>query len=186
MRIITGSLKGRRLELPKNLKARPTTDFAKTGLFNVLQNLVEFNGLKVLDLFSGTGSISFEFVSRGAASVTSVDIEPAHCKAIQQNADRLDLKQMRVLRRDVFAFLEAPGTGYDLVFADPPYDMPAAEQLPDIILQNGMLNDGGWFVLEHSSRVSYDEHPHLDQTRKYGSVAFSFFSAGTAETDSEE
>lgn len=175
MRIITGSLKGRRLELPKNLKARPTTDFAKTGLFNVLQNLVEFNGLKVLDLFAGTGSISFEFVSRGASSVTSVDIEPAHCKAIQQNADRLELKQMRVLRRDVFAFLESPGGQYDLVFADPPYDMSGAEQLPDMVLQNGLLSEGGWFVLEHSSRVSYEEHPHWNQTRKYGSVAFSFF-----------
>lgn len=176
MRIITGSLKGRRLELPKNLKARPTTDFAKTGLFNVLQNLVEFNGLKVLDLFAGTGSIGFEFVSRGAASVTSVDVEPAHCKAIQQNADRLELTQMRVLRRDVFTFLEAPGASYDLVFADPPYDMEDAARLPDMVLDNGLLTEGGWFVLEHSSRNSYEEHPCHVQTRKYGSVAFSFFS----------
>lgn len=161
---------------PKNLKARPTTDFAKTGLFNVLNNKVEFDGLRVLDLFAGTGSISFEFVSRGASSVTAIDIETAHCKAIKENADLHKLNQLTVLRRDVFQFLNSSSGKYDVVFADPPFDLEEAKELPALVLSGNLLSEGGVFVLEHSNKVSYEEEPGWTETRKYGSVCFSFFS----------
>lgn len=175
MRIITGFLKGRKMLTPKNLKARPTTDFAKTGLFNVLNNLVEFDGISVLDLFAGTGSISFEFVSRGAAFVTAVDIEAAHCKSIKENADLYSLNQLSVIRRDVFQYLQSANGKYDVIFADPPYDLEEAKQLPDIIMESGLLNEGGFFVLEHGNKTSFEGHPNLFDERKYGSVYFSFF-----------
>lgn len=175
MRIITGFLKGRKMHTPANLKARPTTDFAKTGLFNVLNNLVEFDGLKILDLFAGTGSISLEFVSRGAAAVTAVDIEAAHCKAIQQNADTYGLKQLLVLRRDVFQFIQSSGESYDVIFADPPFDMEQALTLPEMVMQSGLLREGGIFVMEHGTKTLFEDYPHFQETRKYGSVCFSFF-----------
>lgn len=175
MRIITGFLKGRKMITPRNLKARPTTDFAKTGLFNVLNNKVEFDGISVLDLFAGTGSISLEFVSRGVGMVTAVDIEAAHCKAIKENADLYKLNQLSVIRRDVFQFLQSARGKYDIIFADPPYDMEEALQLPDIVMGSGLLNEGGFFVLEHGNKTSFEGHPHLIEERKYGSVCFSFF-----------
>lgn len=176
MRIITGFLKGRKMLLPRNLKARPTTDFAKTGLFNVLNHKVEFDGLKVLDLFAGTGSISLEFVSRGAALVTAVDIEAAHCKAIKENADLYSLNQLTVVRRDVFQFIQSGMGSYDIIFADPPYDLEEAKQLPDLIMASTLLSEGGMFVLEHGNKTSFEGHPFLQEERKYGSVCFSFFS----------
>jgi 16S rRNA (guanine966-N2)-methyltransferase len=175
MRIISGSHRGRQLHPPPNLPVRPTTDFAKEGLFNVLNNLVDFEEIEVLDLFAGTGSISYEFFSRGCKEVVSVDIDPKCIAFINQTAAKIDAANLTAIRSDVFTFLKHPQGTFDLVFADPPYDMENIGQLPGLILNSSLLREDGWLILEHSRRMEFSETPGFYQQRKYGNVNFSLF-----------
>ncbi len=176
MRIISGKYKGRRIVPPTHITARPTTDFAKEGLFNLLNNNVDFEGLNVLDLFAGTGSISLEFLSRGAAAVTSVDMALVQLDFMKRVAKQLQINNWLVMRSDVFTYLKRCKMKYDLVFADPPYQLDAVPLLPDeIFADGGVLTDEGMFVLEHSGNYDFADHAHFVMHRKYGSVNFSFF-----------
>ena len=175
MRIISGTYGGRRLSPPKNITARPTTDFAKESLFNLLNNRIDFEGIDMLDLFAGTGGIGIECVSRGAREVTAVEI--AH---VQQNwiiacCKQLGIRNLSVIRGDVFKFLSACRTKYDLIFADPPYALDRIEELPDLILGQDILKEDGWLVIEHGKDTNFTAHMRHVETRTYGSVHFSFF-----------
>lgn len=175
MRIISGYYKGRRIDLPKNLNLRPTTDMAKESLFNVLNNLLDFDEVDALDLFSGTGSISYELVSRGINSVLAVEQNGQHTRFIESVIRKLEMENMRILRMDVFQFFKTNKRSFDLVFADPPYDMPELETLPDLVFAKELINPEGVFVLEHPKRSSFTEHPNFFNHRNYGNVNFSFF-----------
>jgi 16S rRNA (guanine966-N2)-methyltransferase len=175
MRIITGKFRGRQLHPPVNLPVRPTTDFAKESLFNILNNLVDFESLRVLDLFAGTGSISFEFFSRGSEMVTAIDTDSRCVAFINKTAMEMKAENLEAVREDVFQFLKHPFGQYDLVFADPPYDMEGIGTLPSLVLNSSILNAEGRFILEHSRDHDFSEHPLFDQHRKYGNVNFSFF-----------
>jgi 16S rRNA (guanine966-N2)-methyltransferase len=175
MRIVSGKYRGRRLTPPANLPVRPTTDFAKEGLFNVLNNLVDFEALRVLDLFAGTGSISFEFISRGAVEVTAVDNNFRCTDFIRKTAAVFGADNLKVIKSNAFVVIKhAPG-GYDLIFADPPYDLEGIDLIPGLIMEAGLLAPDGLLVLEHAARYDFSEHPHFDSARHYGSVNFSFF-----------
>ncbi len=175
MRIVGGSLRGRRFDPPKNFGARPTTDFAKEGLFDVLSNYFDFEELTVLDLFSGTGSISLEFASRGARHIDAVEKIYAHQKFIKDSALRLGVTSISVIRQDVFSFISRSTCRYGLIFADPPYDMEDINTLPELILSKDLLDEDGWLVVEHSDRYSFSGLKQLIDHRRYGSVNFSFF-----------
>ena len=175
MRIISGKWKGRRLNPPKNITARPTTDFAKESLFNLLQNRIQIEGSNVLDLFAGTGSISLECASRGAQDVTAVELAHTQQNYIISASKQLGAQNLSVIRGDVFKFISASHTKYDLIFADPPYALDKLPTLPDLIFEHGLLAEEGWFVLEHSANNNFAEHPHFVEERKYGNVHFSFF-----------
>lgn len=182
MRIVSGQLKGRRFSPPDSFKARPTTDFAKENIFNVLNNMVDFEELKVLDLFSGTGSISYEFASRGCMSVTSIEQNFKHQQFIAKTVREFGIQQqVRSLKGDAFKFVEGTSEQYDLIFADPPFDLEEAQKLPDMIMKRGLLRPGGFFILEHSGEGKYNDHPYFLQTRNYGKVNFTFF--GVEETE---
>lgn len=175
MRIISGTYKGKQLLPPSNFKARPTTDFAKEALFNILENNFDIEELTVLDLFSGTGSISFEFASRGAKRITSVEKHPDHFKYIRKMVDELEFHQVSTVRSDAFRVIKNPWESYDLIFADPPYDLEKLETLPEQIFSEKLLLKGGWFILEHPAGMQFNHHRELFDHRKYGSVNFSFF-----------
>lgn len=176
MRIVSGTHRGRRFTPPAGFKARPTTDFAKENLFNVLNNQISFDEIKVLDLFSGTGSISFEFASRGCTDITSVELEFKHHQFIAKTAELLNLKTvMKVVKADAFRFIEKTTGKYDLIFADPPFDLEKAAELPQIIADRQLLNPDGIFILEHSDKKNYQQHPLFIEMRAYGKVNFSFF-----------
>lgn len=176
MRIISGILRGKQIRPPANFKARPTTDFAKESLFNILVHQYDVEEMAVLDLFSGTGSISYEFASRGARSVLAIELSPQHFRFIQQTARDLHLEQLSVIRTDVFNYLKRPTEPFDIIFADPPYDHPRLPEIPDLVLSTDILNDGGIFILEHPGNYSFTAHPRFQQQRKYGGVNLSFFS----------
>lgn len=185
MRIIGGRLKGRNIVPPTGLKARPTTDFAKEGLFNTLDNEFDFSQCRILDLFSGTGSISYEFASRGAVDIYSVEMNPLHSTYIKKNAAALGLKGIQVVRHNVFDFLEICKIDFDIIFADPPYAIEGLSGIPDRIFSvripsseggsSSILREGGLFILEHPSDYSFVGHPHFVKEKKYGNVHFSFF-----------
>ncbi|MBR4312047.1 MAG: RsmD family RNA methyltransferase [Bacteroidaceae bacterium] len=176
MRVISGKYKRRTFEVPRTFKARPTTDFAKENLFNVLTNLIDFEECaNVLDLFAGTGSISLEFVSRGCGRVISVEREPAHHTHIYKIKEQLKEESWIPLRADVFRYIEKCHDTFNLIFADPPYALTRLAELPDLILNKGMLAEGGMFILEHGKDHSFVNHPCFVQERIYGSVHFSFF-----------
>jgi 16S rRNA (guanine(966)-N(2))-methyltransferase RsmD len=178
MRIIGGVLKGLRLNPPKNLPVRPTTDLAKEALFNILLNKIEFQGIKVLDLFSGTGNISLEFASRGAAQVTSVD-RSIHCvNYLKDTARQHQLEQIKTYKADVFKYLQMETEQYDLIFADPPYELNQIPELPKIIFNKNLLLPGGLLIVEHQSMQNLSNHPAFVEQRKYGYVSFSFFEKG--------
>ena len=176
MRIISGILRGKQIRPPGNFKARPTTDFAKESLFNILVHQYNIEEMDVLDLFSGTGSISYEFASRGARSVLAIEMAPLHFKFIQESCRNMDLDQVTVLRADAFRFLKKPIQSFDIIFADPPFDHPGLEELPDLVLGTNILNKPGVFILEHPGNQSFTSQPRFQQLRKYGGVSFSFFS----------
>lgn len=175
MRIISGQLKGRTITPPRNLRARPTTDFAKENLFNVLQNLIDIEECDVLDLFSGTGSISYEFCSRGAQSVTSVEINAVHHNFIRKTAQELGLKNLYAVKANAFLYLKSCPKQFDLVFSDAPYDLEQAEEIIPLVLESQILKEDGIFIFEHSKEKNFSNHPLFWQLRSYGSVQFSFF-----------
>lgn len=176
MRIVGGIHRGRQFHPGKSFKARPTTDRAKESLFNILTNRYDFESLKVLDLFAGTGSISFEFLSRGCDSITSIELDFKHHAFIQSVVQQLNAKnEIRVIKDNAFRFCEQTSEKYDLIFADPPYDHPKFEEVPNLIFDNQLLAEDGLFILEHSKYYDFSNHPELIETRNYGSVHFSFF-----------
>lgn len=175
MRIIGGVLKGLRLNPPKNLPVRPTTDLAKEALFNILQNQIEFDDINVLDLFSGTGNISLEFASRGAKQVTAVD-RSIHCiNYIKDTARQHHLDVIKTYKADIFKYLQLETEQYDLIFADPPYDMNQIPEIPKIIFDKNLLLPGGLLIVEHQSMQNLTNHPAFVEQRKYGHSSFSFF-----------
>ena len=175
MRIIGGSLKGRRFSPPRHFKGRPTTDFGREGLFNLLRSRLELDGLEALDLFAGSGAVSYELASRGAVSVTAIEQDSGACRYIQKQAQDFGLAAIRVVRADVVAFLGRAMTQYELVFADPPYTYPRLETLPDLIWEAGLVAKGGLFILEHGDRRDFSAAEGFVEMRKYGHVHFSFF-----------
>jgi 16S rRNA (guanine966-N2)-methyltransferase len=175
MRIIGGSLRGLRLNPPKNLPVRPTTDLAKEALFNILQNQIAFEDIKVLDLFSGTGNISLEFASRGAEQVVSVDRSIQCVHYLKDMARQHGLGSIKVYKDDVFKYLQHETDQFDLVFADPPYDLNRIPDLPKIIFEKNLLLPGGLLIVEHQSLQNLSNHPAFVEQRKYGHSSFSFF-----------
>lgn len=179
MRIISGKYKGRYIPVPRSFSARPTTDFAREGLFNVLANTYDFNGLVVLDLFAGTGSIGLEFASRGAAQVDMVEINARSVAFLQRTARQLGIENLRVIRSDASKFIRQCRNRYDLVFADPPYELDILPSLPELVLGAEILVETGWFILEHGKKNSFVHHPCFRALRHYGSVHFSIFERGS-------
>lgn len=176
MRIISGKLKGRRFSPPKNFSARPTTDIAKESLFNVLANRIDFEDLKALDLFSGTGSISYELASRECADVTSIELDPKHHAFIKSTIFELNIEsQVIALRADVFRYLKKCSRKFDFIFADPPFTLSSIDQIPDLIFDMELLNEDGLFIIEHSNVNNFASHPHFLEVKNYGKVHFSFF-----------
>lgn len=185
MRIIGGKYRGRRIDPPSNFKARPTTDFAREGLFNILNNRVDFEAINVLDLFSGTGSISYEFASRGVASVHLVDKDPRHIASIKRIIKDLQMENIRPIHIDVRAYLKTCSIKYDIVFADPPYDLKWINELPDLVTQSGVIKEDGFFILEHPRASSFSHHELFFEHRNYGGVNFSFFRAPASGQSTE-
>lgn len=176
MRIITGSLGGRKIHPPAQMPyTRPTTDIAKEGLFNILQNHIDFEELKTLDLFGGTGNISYELASRGVKELTIVEKDQKMSGFIKKTATELGLENFRVVRSDVFKFIKDCGEKYDFIFAGPPYALTAIDELPMLVFKHELLNAGGWFVLEHTPRNNYEGHPQFKMARNYGTTVFTFF-----------
>ncbi len=181
MRIIGGTLRGLRLNPPKNLPVRPTTDLAKEALFNILQNQIEFEGIKVLDLFCGTGNISLEFASREAEQVISVD-RSIHCiNYVKDTARQHHLEQIKTYKADVFKYLELESEKYNLIFADPPYDLNRIPEIPKMVFEKELLLPDGLLIVEHQSMQNLSNHPAFVEQRKYGHSSFSFFRAGAGE-----
>lgn len=176
MRAITGKYKGRHFDVPASFKARPTTDMAKENLFNVLRSYIDFDGLHALDLFSGTGSISLELLSRGATRVVSVEKDYHHFSFIRKMMQDLGDHCVFPVKADVFKYLERNTEPFDFIFADPPYALEQLPKLPDLVLHSPALKSGGLFVLEHGKDHDFQSHPHFIDHRAYGSVNFSFFS----------
>lgn len=184
MRIISGKHKGRRITAPKNLPVRPTTDMSKESLFNILNNHFNFNGLKVLDLFSGTGNISYEFASRGSGPITSVDGDMGCVNFIKKTATELDL-DISAIKSDVFSFLERNKTTYDIIFADPPYnlDQKEFEKVIQLIFDNELLDEEGMLIVEHSKHTKLSHMSNFSFDKHYGGSVFSFYEF---ESDEEE
>ncbi len=175
MRIVSGTHKGRVITPPRNLRARPTTDFAKENLFNVLSNMFDIEGLDVLDLFAGTGSISYEFASRGAASVTSVEINSVHHNFIRETAKKFGFGNIRPVKANVFLYLKSTPQRYDIIFSDAPYDLEGAEAVIDLVFGQNLLREGGLLIFEHSKDKDLSGYKGFVRERTYGSVRFSFF-----------
>ena len=175
MRIISGSHKGRRFNPPKGFRSRPTTDLARESLFNILSNTYQIDGLIAFDLFAGSGSVSYEFASRGAKKVLSVEKSFPVFKHLIKLVNEFDLEHIRVIKKDVFAWLKNTEEKADIIFADPPFDLVNIKEIPNIIIEKKMINEGGCFILEHAAGLSFDEFEEYSYTKNYGSVHFSFF-----------
>ena len=187
MRIITGKYKGRHFEIPRTFKARPTTDFAKENIFNVLTGYIDFDGAEALDLFSGTGSITLELISRGCSRVVSVELDRDHHRFIQQCVGKLlrseDSSPSVIIRGDVFRYIKSCKQKYDFIFADPPYALRELPTIPSLVFDKGLLKEGGVFVFEHGKDHDFSDDPHFVEHRSYGSVNFTIFR--TKETAGE-
>lgn len=178
MRIIGGTYGGRRFTPPSRMPhTRPTTDMAREGLFNILQNAVSLQGIKTLDLFAGTGAISYELASRGAAEMTLVEKDARQVAFIQQTATALQLSGLQIQRTDVFSFLRQCTDRFDLIFAGPPYRLPDLDQLPTLVFERPILKPGGWFILEHTAAHRFDDTPYFSRKKNYGTTLFSIFIA---------
>ena len=183
MRIITGKYKGRHFDIPKSFKARPTTDFAKENIFNVLMQYIDFEGATALDLFSGTGSISLELLSRGCSQVISIEQDRDHHRFIMDCSKKLSIlnSQFSIIRGDVFRFIKSCKQQYDFIFADPPYALKELPTIPSLIFEKGLLKPDGIFVFEHGKDYDFSNDPHFVEHRSYGSVNFSIFKVRTTE-----
>jgi 16S rRNA (guanine(966)-N(2))-methyltransferase RsmD len=175
MRIIAGRFKGRRLNPPSNLPTRPTTDFAKEGLFNVLENNWDLSQVEFLDLFAGTGNISFEMASRGCESILAIDLFPGCVAFINKTIAELKVEGMDVIHGDVLRFIPSHRKAYDLIFCGPPYALLQLPELPEMVITRGLLKPKGWFILEHNPNHRFQNHPHFVHHRNYGSTHFSIF-----------
>ncbi len=175
MRIISGIYKGRAIQPPHNLRARPTTDFAKENLFNVLTNLIDYEACDVLDLFAGTGSITYEFASRGARSVTAVEMNPVHYNFIRQTVKQLGIEHCYPVKANVFRYLASCPKQFDLVFSDAPYDLEGSEAVIEQVFARNLLRPEGLLIFEHGKGKDFSQHANFWQLRSYGSVQFSFF-----------
>lgn len=176
MRIISGTLGGRKINPPANMPhTRPTTDIAKEGLFNILQNNLDFETLHTLDLFGGTGCISYELASRGVPQLTIVEKDPVMYAFIKKTAEQLQLPQLKVLKMEVFKYIETCQAQYDFIFAGPPYALATIDELPRKIIAHKLLRPGGWFVLEHTPRNNYKDFAFYTTERNYGTTIFSIF-----------
>jgi 16S rRNA (guanine966-N2)-methyltransferase len=175
IRIISGKHKGRKLVAPKNLPVRPTTDFAKESLFNILNNHLELEGIHALDLFSGTGNISFELASRGAASVIAVDSNAKCCSFTKEKALEFGIDTIRTVKSNAFTFLKGMGGKYNLIFADPPYDLETTNTLPGLIFERNLLEKDGILIIEHGRETDLSLLEHFVEKRTYGNVNFSIF-----------
>lgn len=180
MRIIGGIHKGKVIKVPNNLPVRPTTDFAKEGLFNILANKLDFEHINVLDLFSGTGHISLEFASRGSKEIVSVD-KHFRCTGFLKSISKELNYPIHVLKSDVFDYLKNASSSYDLIFADPPYDLPEIPDIHKFVFERQLLNKGGILIIEHGSRTRLSDLKNFVQHRNYGNVNFSFFESEKAE-----
>lgn len=175
MRIVSGSHRSRQIKAPKNLPVRPTTDMAKEAIFNIMVNHFDLDDVVVLDLFAGTGNISYEFASRGALGVTSIDTELRCVDFIRTTAKSLGFEVILSFRSDAFRFLQNTQNTYDIIFCDPPYDLEGVDRIPVLVKERNLLREGGWLIIEHSARSDYKQSPGFSQQRKYGSVNFSIF-----------
>ncbi len=181
MRIVGGIFGGRRFSPPARIPARPTTEVAKEGLFNMLNNMIDFEGLKTLDIFGGTGSISYELASRGAGDLTLVEKDPTTIDFIRKTAKELDIAdKLHIIRGDVFKFMNSNTAQYDFIFAGPPYALQNIDDLPLLVFEKNMLLPDGIFVLEHTPRNDYQKHPRFLKMKNYGTTVFSFFTQPTA------
>ena len=176
MRIISGSLGGRRINPPPHMPhTRPTTDIAKEGLFNIIQNNIELESIATLDLFGGTGAISYELASRGAANLTIVEKDPKMYEFITKNIEQLKIENCKVIKMDVFSFIHQCNSQYDFIFAGPPYALTTIDELPKLVAEKKLLKPAGWFVLEHTPRNDYKKFPQYVTERNYGTTIFSIF-----------
>lgn len=176
MRIISGKLGGRKINPPAKMPhTRPTTDIAKEGLFNILQNRISFSDIKTLDLFGGTGSISYELASRGATDLTIIEKDAVMYAFIKKNIELLSIENCKVLKMDIFKFLETCTEKYDFIFAGPPYALGSIDEIPKIIIQKKLIAPEGYFVLEHTPRNNYEKFDSFSFVRNYGTTLFSFF-----------
>lgn len=181
MRIVAGKYRGKRIEAPRNLPVRPTTDMAKEALFNILNNRYYFDEIAVLDLFAGIGSISLEFASRGCNDITSVDNHQGCVKFLEKTSLALEAG-LNCVKSDAFDYLQKTGKRFDVIFADAPYDLDKTEfeRLVNLVMERDLLNPDGILILEHRSKMGFQEHPAFQESRKYGSSAFSFFSSSAS------
>jgi 16S rRNA (guanine966-N2)-methyltransferase len=175
VRIIAGKYKGKRIPVPGFFRSRPTTDQAREALFNTLASRMDFEPLRILDLFSGTGAISLEFASRGALDITAVDVHRKISTHFMKLLMEMDVKTIQVITRDAFLFLKKNRETFDLIFADPPFDMPGVDHLPDLILESESLHRKGTFILEHAKKYTFTTHPCFSFVKRYSAVHFSFF-----------
>ncbi len=175
MRIIRGKYGRRRFSVPTNISARPTTDFARENIFNVIDNMIDLDGCDALDLFAGTGAISFEFLSRECRSVTAVEKAATQFRFIKTVAQQLNVNNLNLVKGDVFKFVETCDRKFDIIFADPPYDLPNFGEVPGLILGSDMLKEGTIVIIEHSKAYDFSSLPHFMEHRAYGSVNFSIF-----------
>ena len=184
MRIISGKYGRRRFDVPNNISARPTTDMARENLFNVLGNLIDYEGKTVLDLFAGTGAMSFEFLSRGCAQVTAVEKARVQCDFIKKVQKLLGDDNLTLVRGDVFKFVATCRQSFDIIFADPPYDLERFGEIPQLILDSPLVHDGTLFIMEHPREHDFSALPHFSQQRVYGKVNFSLFEIGDTNSES--
>jgi 16S rRNA (guanine(966)-N(2))-methyltransferase RsmD len=175
MRIVSGKYKGRIFIPGKNFKARPTTDIAKEGLFNILENRYDFSDKTVLDIFSGSGSIGYEFISRGCKEAVLVEKDFVHHRFILNVLEKLKIENAKIFKADVFVFLKTYKGSFDFIFADPPFDLKNFSEIPDTVLKTNVLNENGLFILEHPKEYNFSNHLFFKENRKYGKVNFSFF-----------
>ncbi|MEO7314959.1 MAG: RsmD family RNA methyltransferase [Ginsengibacter sp.] len=176
MRIISGKYGGRKIHPPSKMPyTRPTTDIAKEGLFNILGNNLNFEGIKTLDIFGGTGSISYELASRGAADLTIVEKDSKMYEFIKTTSIALEIENFHVIKSDVFKFLESCSDKYDFIFAGPPYALKTIDDLPVVIFEKELLLENGWFILEHTPANNYEDMPYFKTVRNYGTTLFSIF-----------
>jgi 16S rRNA (guanine966-N2)-methyltransferase len=182
MRIIGGTHKGRVIKTPRDLPVRPTTDFAKEALFNILQNRFDLPDCSVLDLFSGTGHISFEFASRGGQRIVCVDKSNKCLAFIRATSESFGF-QLSVVRDDVFDFLKHDTNAYDIIFADPPYDLKNIDEIHRLVFAQNLLKAGAWLIIEHGERTTLKHLDHFIEQRRYGGVNFSIFAAGLSPAE---